>query len=198
MSLPVAGVGDAISGDVFTVDRLQIETTDNVDLVWDDVQVMVLDIDPSIDGVVGSDLINAGGSADDLLGLSLGGSKAIEMVHFDFRELDQPNGEGTIYFDLNSEIDVVQGTIDLKPGDANQNQRFDQLDLVQVLQRAKYLTAWPQHGETAIGTALRAAHLGSPPSGDGVFNQLDIVASMQSGGYSPNANKSTWSRWRDR
>ena len=187
MSLPVAGVGDAIAGDVFTIDRLQIETSDNVDLVWEDVQVMVLDIDPSIDGVVGSDLINAGGSGDDLLGLSPGGSKSIEMVHFDFRQLDLPNGEGTIYFDLDSEIDVVQGTIDLKPGDANQDLQFDQLDLVQVLQRAKYLTGLTATWGDGDWDGAPGGTQGSPPSGDGVFNQLDIVASMQSGGYSPSA-----------
>jgi hypothetical protein len=56
-------------------------------------------------------------------------------------------------------------------GDANLDRRFDQLDIVHVLQRAKYLT----------GSAATWAE--GDWNGDDVFNQLDIVAALQTGNY---------------
>ena len=56
-------------------------------------------------------------------------------------------------------------------GDANRDGRFDQQDIVQVLQAAKYRT-----GEPAM------FHEGDF-NGDGVFDQLDIVAALQTGNY---------------
>ena len=57
------------------------------------------------------------------------------------------------------------------PGDANEDFKFDQLDVVQVLQAGKFLTA-------------ESATFGEGDwNGDGVFNQLDIVAALQTGNY---------------
>jgi len=57
------------------------------------------------------------------------------------------------------------------PGDSNRDFQFDQLDVVQVLQTAKYLTGQPatwQEGDW---------------NDDGVFDQIDIVAALQTGNY---------------
>jgi hypothetical protein len=58
-----------------------------------------------------------------------------------------------------------------EPGDANRDLQFDSLDIVQVLQSAKYLT-----GETATFEE-------GDWNSDGVFNQFDIVAALQTGNY---------------
>ena len=58
-----------------------------------------------------------------------------------------------------------------KPGDANCDTVFNQLDIVQVLQAAKYQTGEPatwQQGDW---------------NGDELFDQLDLVAALQTGNY---------------
>ena len=59
----------------------------------------------------------------------------------------------------------------MEPGDADQDLDFDQLDIVLVLQVARYLT-----GESA-------AWAEGDWNGDDVFNQLDIVAALQTGNF---------------
>ena len=56
-------------------------------------------------------------------------------------------------------------------GDANRDFQFDQQDVAQVLQAAKYLTGEPATFEQGDW------------NGDGVFDQLDIVATLQTGKY---------------
>ena len=58
-----------------------------------------------------------------------------------------------------------------QPGDANRDFQFDQNDIVEVLQSAKYLT-----GESATFEQ-------GDWNADGVFDQLDIVAALQTGNY---------------
>ena len=61
------------------------------------------------------------------------------------------------------------------PGDSNGDGRFNQLDIVQVLQANKYLTGQPATFEEGDWNA------------NGFFNQLDIVYALQSGQYQPGA-----------
>ena len=56
-------------------------------------------------------------------------------------------------------------------GDVNGDKRFDQRDVVQLLQRGKYLTDLPAVSSDGDWT------------GDGLVNQLDIVAALQQGAY---------------
>ena len=58
-------------------------------------------------------------------------------------------------------------------GDSNRDGVFNQTDIVQILQGAKYLT-----GEPAIWEE-------GDWNGDGFFDQLDIVAALSGGNYSP-------------
>lgn len=69
------------------------------------------------------------------------------------------------------EIVLTGVTPPLEPGDADQDLDFDQLDIVLVLQVARYLT-----GESA-------AWAEGDWNGDDVFNQLDIVAALQTGNF---------------
>jgi hypothetical protein len=62
-------------------------------------------------------------------------------------------------------------TVVRKSGDANQDGRFDQLDLVTILASGKYRTGQP------------ADWTEGDWNGDVVFDQLDIVAALQTGNY---------------
>jgi hypothetical protein len=71
----------------------------------------------------------------------------------------------------------------LQAGDANQDLQFNQFDLIQVLQAAKYLTGQPATWGEGDWNGAPAGKPGVPPAGDGLFNQQDIVAAQQAGLY---------------
>jgi hypothetical protein len=185
--IPLSGVGGITSAPAFRVDRLAVMTEEGVELAWNDVQVIALDIDPSLDGVIGSDLLNSsreGSDGTELLGLLSSSAGAVEAVHFDFRNLDQPDGTGTLFLDLNSEYDEIQLELSaLQAGDANQDAQFDQLDIVQVLRRGEYLSGQSATWGDGDWDGAPGGLPGDPPQGDGRFDQLDIVASLRHGLY---------------
>jgi hypothetical protein len=76
-------------------------------------------------------------------------------------------------------LDVAQ----LMPGDANRSLMFESSDLVQVLQADKYLTGEPATWGEGDWNGGPGGWWGSPPAGDGVFNQMDIVAALRAGVY---------------
>jgi hypothetical protein len=71
----------------------------------------------------------------------------------------------------------------LLPGDANQDLQVDQSDIVQVLQAAKYLTGAPATWGEGDWNGAPGGSTGNPPPGDGLFNQLDIIAALNTGVY---------------
>ena len=73
--------------------------------------------------------------------------------------------------------------IPLLAGDADQDLDFDQLDLVQVQQAAKYLTGSPATWGEGDWDGAPGGTPGNPPTGDGYFNQLDIVLALGQGRY---------------
>nr|WP_143547780.1 GEVED domain-containing protein [Rhodopirellula sp. SM50] len=105
----VGGVGGQISVPVFGFDEFHLPTASGVDLVWTDLQWLVLDIDipgqaSSLDGVFGSDLLTSGwfhaffspGQPDGY----------INQVHMDFRTIEN-DGTGLVHFDLNPDFDQL-------------------------------------------------------------------------------------------
>jgi hypothetical protein len=78
---------------------------------------------------------------------------------------------------------VVHEVVPLQSGDANQDLSFDQLDIVQVLQGAKYLTGEPATWRQGDWNGAPGGMPGTPPPGDGIFDQLDIVAALDAGVY---------------
>jgi hypothetical protein len=66
----------------------------------------------------------------------------------------------------------------LRAGDADMNLQFDQLDLVQVQVAGKYLTLQPATWGEGDWNGAPGGSPGSPPPGDGLFNQLDIIAAV--------------------
>ena len=76
------------------------------------------------------------------------------------------HGEGGV-----GAADVVDVVPQLKPGDANHDYRFKQLDIVAVLATGKYLTGRPARWSEGDWTD------------DGFFDLLDIIAALETGNY---------------
>ncbi len=74
-------------------------------------------------------------------------------------------------------------TVPLQAGDADQDLDFDQFDLIQVQQAAKYFTGQPTTWGEGEWNGAPGGFAGNPPAGDGLFNQLDIVAALRAGTY---------------
>ena len=79
--------------------------------------------------------------------------------------------------------DIMLPPPPLQAGDANQDLRFNQVDLIEVLKTAKYLTGEPATWGEGDWNAAPAGRPGDPPVGDGVFDQQDILAAQQNGLY---------------
>ena len=71
----------------------------------------------------------------------------------------------------------------LKPGDADQDLDFDQLDLVRVQIAGKYLTGQAATWGEGDWNGAPGGSVGAPPPGDGVFDQKDFVAALAAGIY---------------
>jgi hypothetical protein len=71
----------------------------------------------------------------------------------------------------------------LQPGDANQDLKFDQLDLVQVQVAAKYLSGQPATWGEGDWDGAPGGEPGNPPAGNGLFDQTDIIAALAAGVY---------------
>ena len=71
----------------------------------------------------------------------------------------------------------------LEAGDADQDLDFDQLDLVKVQIASRYLTGQPATWGEGDWNGAPGGSPGDPPRGDGVFNQLDIIAAVTAENY---------------
>ena len=71
----------------------------------------------------------------------------------------------------------------LQAGDADQDMDFDQLDLVKVQIAAKYLTGQPATWGDGDWNGAPGGASGNPPLGNGLFDQLDIIAALSNGLY---------------
>jgi hypothetical protein len=78
---------------------------------------------------------------------------------------------------------IPGGEPQLEAGDADQNLQFDQLDLVKVQVAAKYLTGQAATWGEGDWDGAPGGKVGDPPPGDGQFNQLDVIAALNSGNY---------------
>jgi predicted RNA methylase len=104
------------------------------------------------------------------------------------RITEPPAGVSSVYaadVDGDGDVDVLSASLrdgpiawleqlpfaQVEAGDANRDFRFDQQDLVQVLQAAKYRTGEPATFEEGDW------------NGDGVFDQLDYIAALMTGNY---------------
>ena len=83
--------------------------------------------------------------------------------------------------------ETVSGGGEVKPdlwaGDADQDLDFDQLDLVKVQIAAKYLTGQAATWGEGDWDGAPGGEQGSPPAGNGFFDQLDIIGALGPGHY---------------
>ena len=71
----------------------------------------------------------------------------------------------------------------LQAGDADMDLDFDQLDLVQVSIAGKYLSGTAATWGEGDWDGAPGGEQGSPPAGDGSFNQLDIISALNADVY---------------
>jgi hypothetical protein len=74
-------------------------------------------------------------------------------------------------------------TVVLQAGDADQDLKFDQRDLVRVQIAAKYLSGQAATWGDGDWDGAPGGEPGSPPAGNGRFDQLDIVSALAAGTY---------------
>jgi hypothetical protein len=78
-------------------------------------------------------------------------------------------------------IETVQPQ--LEAGDADRDLDFDQLDLVRVQVSAKYLMGQPATWGEGDWNGPPGGDRNNPPPGNGLFDQLDIIAALSAGKY---------------
>lgn len=99
----VGGIGGTSVVPVFLIDEVHIPTDQGPDLVWTDLQWLILDIVPGIDGVFGFDNMTSGWieafGVNDQSGYLL-------QSHLDFRGWGA-TGQGKIHFDVNPDLHTL-------------------------------------------------------------------------------------------
>ena len=103
-SLPIGGIGGQVDAPLFLIDTFRVHTEQDVDLVWNAAQVLVLDIHPDIDGVLGSDVLTSGWV--DILNPTPG-TGPIKQVHMDFSQFFAEGDTGQLHLDLDTGFDTV-------------------------------------------------------------------------------------------
>jgi hypothetical protein len=130
-TLPIGGIGGTIEAPLFYIDRFTVPTEQGVDLVWNlesSLAVAIVDIDPEIDGVLGSDLLTSGWFTFDLEGNGESTPGPLQQSHFDFRQFFDEADPGKIYFDLTPSFDVEQPGV--TPGDFSGDGVVDARDYI--------------------------------------------------------------------
>jgi hypothetical protein len=161
----ISGVGGVpIPVPIVEADRVALVTEEGVDLVWTNVQMILLDIDDAISGIISCAPLTSGYFEPLIWGTGEYG--CFEQIHLDWTG----QGAGTMYLDVNPVYDV--GSVSYPSGDLNHDDFVGQADLDIVL------SSWGQHVTPA-----------SPPdpSGDGFVGQadLDIVLAGWGNGTQP-------------
>jgi hypothetical protein len=105
----VGGVGGQISAPVFLFDEFHVPTTQGADLVWTDLQWLVLDIAGGQFGIFGSDLLTSGW-LEPFFGMA-SEPGYFDKVHFDFTDFgmhpDNRDQNGLLHFDINPNLGQV-------------------------------------------------------------------------------------------
>ena len=93
-------VGGEVDAPLFDIPQIHFPTDQGVDLVYGGAQLAILDIDPAIDGIIGSDWLTAGW-LDTLFG---GPDGVIQRAHLDLRNPDTLAGQ--LLIDLNPALNT--------------------------------------------------------------------------------------------
>ena len=198
-SQEIGGVGGTVDAPLMLIDELRVPTEQGTELIFKDLIVAVVDIDPTIDGIFGMNLLTSGwlgaafGGEDDLEalrdllgdaglqdlfdeigieGLDSNGSlyPFFEKVHLDLR-----SGERKLYFDLMPDVPSVEQPEGVLHGDVDNDGDIDFDDR----------HAWVM---TIANTYFGDSNL------DGQFDSRDLVTVFQAAEYEDDiASNSTWS-----
>ncbi|MCA9152422.1 MAG: aspartyl protease family protein, partial [Planctomycetales bacterium] len=193
----IGGVGGTVRAPVVLFDELRVPTSEGVDLIYKNMQVAVIDIDPQIDGIFGMNMLSSGWSGSlfgdlsdlaDLLGDAgmadllelLGGFGAegsaspygfFEKAHMDLRNWSK--GKGELVLDLTADVSGIMAG-DGTHGDLDGDGDLDIDDRRSWVHDVK---------QTYFGDSNL----------DQVFDSRDLVAIFAAGEYEDGvAKNSTW------
>ena len=117
------------------------------------------------------------------LGDRLSGGRDFDGLIDDLQIYDSALSEDEATLLFNNPGSTIGGGAVLRAGDADQDFDFDQLDLVQVQISAKYLTGTAATWGEGDWNGAPGGSPGDPPAGNGLFDQLDIIAALAAGTY---------------
>ena len=132
--IEIEGVGGSVWVPIVAMDEIRLPTDQGVDLIWTDLQVLVVDIsvdeaDPIV-GIFGCELLTTGWLAavwGDPGDPNTPENGYIQKVHLDFNDADNMVGE--ILLDITADLDVVVGF----EGDLNDDGSVGLIDLNMML-----------------------------------------------------------------
>jgi hypothetical protein len=154
--------GSTVFAPLLQIEKIMIQTNEGVTLIWTDLTLPVLDIDPSINGIFGNDLLTSGWFAPVFESMLSGEPSEdhgyIDYVHFDFTDSDNLNG--TMLLDLNPVYDNVIPD-PLLSGDANRDGVVSASDYASV--------------QANFGASGEAGIVGDA-NGDGVVSASDYAS----------------------
>ena len=108
-----------------------------------------------------------------------------EGTYNEFRLYDEALDDDAVAASFNAGPDAPLGggPTQLQAGDSDQDLDFDQLDIVAVSITARYLTGQAATWGEGDWNGAPGGSQGSPPAGNGFFDQGDIIAALQHGFY---------------
>jgi autotransporter-associated beta strand protein len=109
----VAGVGGTIEIPVLRIDALSLKATNDVEMLFRDVVVGIIDIDAAVPGVLGMNILNSGWEIHALntfLGIDPGPPGVFDRVDLDFRD-GSLQGEMRLSVDPDRDAFISQGPV---------------------------------------------------------------------------------------
>ncbi len=103
-STQIGGVGGTRDVPIVSIGGFRLATAEGTDLVWKEFEVIVLDIAPGIDGIVGMDLLHSGWM-NKALGDTTADPGMINHIYLDFRDISDDTAEMICY--LHPNMDAV-------------------------------------------------------------------------------------------
>ncbi|MEQ1829297.1 MAG: retropepsin-like aspartic protease [Pirellula sp.] len=159
----IGGIGGLIEVPVFLVDEFHVPTQQGPDLVWTDLQWLILDIVPGIDAIFGFDNMTSGW-IEAFSGN--GQSGYILKSYLDFRNYEA-TGIGTAHMDLNPDIFAIvdpngPGAIVTESGDITSVSESGVTDTYQVALSQAPTANVRVNLVTAIGNQISAVSQANP------------------------------------
>lgn len=121
----VAGVGGSVEIPVLRIDALSLRATNDVELLFHDITVGIVDIDPALPGVLGMNVLNSGWemyALNTFLGSDPGPPGVFRRVDLDFRSAASLQGEMRLSIDPGRDAAVPQGAIAVDVASSMQTQ----------------------------------------------------------------------------